>query len=271
MPVTTPRVDAVRIERDALAARVLRGLLDDEFELAFQGIYNPVTGALCSVEALVRWIHPEYGLLAPSAFFVTMENPLVARELTDFVIARACEHLGERQRAGRAVCPIAINVPPSVAAAPNFTPHLHRVLQHYGTDPSLLEIELSESEDAMLFLGSPAKTRALRSMGVKLALDDFGTGYSSLATLSIMDFDTVKIARELVVAVPDSPRACAVLAGVLSMLERLNARVVVEGVETDAQAGWLAQWPNVLMQGFFWGKPRIGLHNVAPAHVARVA
>ncbi|HTJ93174.1 MAG TPA: EAL domain-containing protein [Pararobbsia sp.] len=255
--VASPAANGPRHQRDALAARVLRGLLDDEFALAFQGIYD-AKGALRSVEALVRWIHPDHGLLAPSAFLVTMEHPLVARELTDFVIARACEYLGERQRAGRAVCSVAVNVPPSVAAAPSFAAHLRRVFDQSGADPSLIEIELSESEDATLFLASPAKTRALRNTGIKLALDDFGTGYSSLSTLSIMDFDTVKIARELLVAVPESPRACAVMAGVLNMLEQMAVRIVVEGVETRAQARWLAQWPNVFVQGYLWGKPRLG-------------
>jgi EAL domain-containing protein (putative c-di-GMP-specific phosphodiesterase class I) len=249
--------------RDTLAARAIRGLLANEFELAFQGIYHAATGALHSVEALVRWIHPEYGLLVPSTFFAAMENPIVARELTDFVIARACEHLGERQRTRRAVCPIAINVPPSVAAAPNFTAQLKRVLDQYGADPAWLEIELSETEDATQLLATPAQTRALRQTGVKLALDDFGTGYSSLAALSMMDFDTVKIARELIAAVPESPRACAVMSGVLKLLEQMNVTVVVEGVETNAQARWLAQWPGVLVQGFLWGKPRFGLNGLA--------
>lgn len=258
-----PHANSAQPQRDALAARVLRGLIDNEFELAFQGIYNAATGALCSVEALVRWIHPDHGLLAPSAFLVAMENALVARELTDFVIARACAHLGERQHTGRAVCPVAINVPPSVAAGANFTAQLRRTLDQYGADPALLEIELSESEDATLFLASPAKTRALRNTGVKLALDDFGTGYSSLFALSMMDFDTIKLARELIVAVPESPRACAVMAGVLTMLDQMNVRVIVEGIETEAQARWLAQWPNVLVQGFLWGKPRIGFGNLA--------
>jgi EAL domain-containing protein (putative c-di-GMP-specific phosphodiesterase class I) len=261
------------IERAALANRVRKGLEVGEFELAFQGIHHCGSGELKSVEALIRWIHPEYGLLPPSAFLSTMSDPVVALELTYFVIARACRYLGERQRMGRAVCPVAINVPPSIAARPEFAADIERIALAHGANLSQLEIELSETEDATALLSSPALMRAIRNTGVRIAMDDFGTGYSSLATLSLIDIDTVKVARELMLAVPSNPRACAVTAGALDMLCDLGVRVVVEGIETAAQARWLSRWPDVLVQGYLWGKPRLGLASVAGTehHLLRAA
>ncbi len=246
------------IVHGALANRVRRGLANGEFELAFQGIYHLGTGTLDSVEALIRWIHPERGLLLPSAFLSTMSDPLVAHELTYFVVARACRYLGERQRARHPVCPIAINVPPSIAARPGFAADVEDLAYAEGASPSLLEIELSETEDATALLATPALTRAFRDAGMRIAIDDFGTGFSSLASLGAMAIDTVKIARELMVSVPDNPRACAVMAGVITMLDELGVRIVVEGIETTAQSRWLARWPNLRVQGYLWGTPTLG-------------
>jgi EAL domain-containing protein (putative c-di-GMP-specific phosphodiesterase class I) len=250
------------IEKDQLCQRVRRGLRAGEFALAFQGVYNVKTGALSSAEALIRWLHPEYGTLLPDAFICTIEDPAVARDMTYFVIKSVSRQLGQWQHEGRPVFPIAVNVPPSVAMSEHFTQHVERIARSNGITPGLLQIELSEAEDATLVLASKGLMAGLRELGVQIAIDDFGTGYSSLAMLSAMNIDIVKLAKELLVEVPVCPRACAVVSATLNLLQTLRLTVVVEGVETESQAKWLAQWPHVLTQGFYFGRPTFGLANL---------
>jgi EAL domain-containing protein (putative c-di-GMP-specific phosphodiesterase class I) len=250
------------IEKDQLCQRVRRGLRTGEFALAFQGVYNVKTGALSSAEALIRWLHPEYGTLLPDAFICTIEDPAVARDMTYFVIKSVSRQLGQWQHEGRPVFPIAVNVPPSVAMSEHFTQHVERIARSNGITPGLLQIELSEAEDATRVLASKGLMAGLRELGVQIAIDDFGTGYSSLAMLSAMNIDIVKLAKELLVEVPVCPRACAVVSATLNLLQTLRLTVVVEGVETESQAKWLAQWPHVLTQGFYFGRPTFGLANL---------
>ncbi|WP_245254530.1 EAL domain-containing protein [Paraburkholderia sp. LEh10] len=245
-----------------LERRVSEGLIAGEFPLAFQGIYDVKTGRLARVEALIRWMHPDYGLLLPAAFLVAIDHPLVALQLTYYVIGSACGTIANAQRQGQPVCPVAVNVPPRVVADEHFPATVMQIAQLHGVAPELLELELVETEDAARLLAAPLLTRPLRGAGVRLAIDDFGTGYSSLALLSTIDVDTVKVAREMLNRVPGCPRACAVVACVLSMLECLDVAVVVEGVETRALAQWLAQWPKVLAQGFFYARPTFDYASV---------
>ncbi|AMV42563.1 diguanylate phosphodiesterase [Paraburkholderia caribensis] len=245
-----------------LEQRVSEGLLAGEFRLAFQGIYDVQTGKLARVEALIRWMHPDYGMLLPDAFLVALDHPLVALQLTYHVIDGACRALAHAQRQGQRVCPIAVNVPPRVVADEHFPATVMQIARLHGVEPDLLELELVETEDSTRLLAAPPLTKPLREAGMRLAIDDFGTGYSSLALLSAIDVDTVKVAREMLDGVPDNPRASAVASGVLSMLERLNVAVVVEGVETRALARWLAQWPKVLAQGFFYARPTFDYADV---------
>jgi EAL domain-containing protein (putative c-di-GMP-specific phosphodiesterase class I) len=219
-----------------LEQRVSEGLLAGEFRLAFQGIYDVQTGKLARVEALIRWMHPDYGMLLPDAFLVALDHPLVALQLTYHVIDGACRALAHAQRQGQRVCPIAVNVPPRVVADEHFPATVMQIARLHGVEPDLLELELVETEDATRLLAAPPLTKPF-------------------ALLSTIDVDTVKVAREMLDGVPDCPRASAVASGVLSMLERLNVAVVVEGVETRALARWLAQWPKVLAQGFFYARP----------------
>jgi len=245
-----------------LEQRVSEGLLGGEFRLAFQGIYDVKTGKLARVEALIRWMHPDYGMLLPDAFLVALDHPLVAMQLTYYVIDGACRAIADAQRKGQHVCPISVNVPPRVVADEQFPATVMQIARMHGVEPGLLELELVETEDATRLLAAPPLTRPLREAGMRLAIDDFGTGYSSLALLSTIEVDTVKVAREMLDGVPDCPRASAVASGVLSLLERLDVAVVVEGVETRALVRWLAQWPKVLAQGFLYARPSFDYADV---------
>ncbi|WP_166653496.1 EAL domain-containing protein [Paraburkholderia flava] len=242
--------------RNGLSDRIREGLRAGEFHLVFQGIHESGTGRLVSTEALLRWMHPDYGLLLPDAFLEVLdEDPELAVDVTHFVIDRACAQLGACIRTGRPALPVAVNVPPSVAAQEDFAAEVEQIAHMHGIAPGLIDIELVETEDTARILATRVLTRPLRDSGIRISIDDFGTGYSSLALLSEMDVDTVKLARELLAFVPSRQRASAVIAGILALLDELGMRVVVEGVETIDQARWLEQWPNVLVQGFYFSRP----------------
>lgn len=158
-----------------------------------------------------------------------------------------------------------MNVPPSIAAMPGFADSVQAVCDAHGLGADCIEIELSESEDLMRFPSMPALVQRFRDKGVNIAMDDFSTGYACLAALGPIDFGTVKIAKELLADTPRCPSACMVFSSVLALLERLQVSVVVEGVETPAQA----QWPNVLAQGFFLARRAFGIDKVPGARISK--
>lgn len=249
----------------AIRHRVLEGLKAREFCIAYQGIYRVDNGELAQMEALIRWRHPQYGVLLPGAFHEAFKDAEIMRELTWFVLDAVSADSAAWRARGGAHYPVAVNVPPSIAAMPGFAERLEAICQANGVAPSCIEIELLESEDFVRIPSMSKVVRRLRNKGVSVAMDDFGTGYSCLAALGPIDFGTVKIAKELLERAPHCPNASMVFSSVLTMLMRLNVSVVVEGVETAAQAQWLAQWPHVLAQGFFLARPAFGIANVPGA------
>ncbi|MDR5740747.1 MULTISPECIES: EAL domain-containing protein [unclassified Caballeronia] len=245
----------------ALKRRVLQGLRAGEFCVAYQGIYRVDTSELSQMEALIRWRHPEFGVLLPGSFHEALEDDEVVVELTDFVMNTVSRDIAALQ--ARGVCyPVAINVPPSVASSDGFGERLETVCDAHGITPDLIELELSESQDLARFPSMPRVVQRLRNRGVGVAMDDFGTGFACLSALGPIDFSTVKIAKELLAEAPRCPNARMVFSSVLALLTRLNVKIVVEGVETPAQAQWLAQWPQALAQGFYLARPVFGMGNV---------
>jgi EAL domain-containing protein (putative c-di-GMP-specific phosphodiesterase class I) len=253
---------------DALKRRVLEGLEAGEFCMAYQGIYRVDSGELAQMEALIRWRHPDFGLLLPGAFHQALDDEEVMIELTDFVMNAVSSDIAAWQASGGAAYPVAINVTPSVAAVEGFSEWLEAVCVAHRIPASSLEVELSESQDMAQFPSLPQVVQRLRSHGVNVAMDDFGTGYACLAALGPIKFGTVKIAKELLAETPRCPNARTVFSSVLALLMRLDVTVVVEGVETPAQAQWLAQWPQALAQGFHLARPVFGMGNVPGARMA---
>jgi EAL domain-containing protein (putative c-di-GMP-specific phosphodiesterase class I) len=264
----SPVANAAPKSGHALQRRVLEGLRAGEFCVAYQGIYRVDNGELAQMEALIRWRHPEYGVLLPGAFCESFKDPEVIEAITWFVMDTVAHDIAWWQHGGGARYPVAVNVPPSLAAAPGFTERMEAVCKLHGITPDRIELELSESEDLSRFPSMKNLVQRFRNKGVNIAMDDFGTGYACLAALGPIDFGTVKIAKELLAEAPCNANAGMVFSSVLALLSRLKVSVVVEGVETPAQAQWLAQWPNVMAQGFFLARPAFGMDNVPGARRA---
>lgn len=215
-----------------LERRVCKGLRPGEFHPVFQGVYHVGTGKLSRIEAQVRWAHPEYGLLLHGAFMMSLDRLQVACEMTRCVVESVCDELGDCLREGLEPCPIAISVPPSIVVSEDFAQEIVDVARSHGVAPNLIEIELTESEDAARILSIRTLTSRFRELGVGISLGDFGNRHSSLALLSALDVDPVKLARELLGAVPGDRRSCTVVSAVLGLLDALNIRVVVKALST---------------------------------------
>jgi EAL domain-containing protein (putative c-di-GMP-specific phosphodiesterase class I) len=251
-----PIHQAVAVDRgESLSERVLQGLKSGEFEVAFQPIIHARTRVLWSVECLLRWNHPQYGLLLPGAFAESLHDPDVAREASYFVLGTACRQLEEIQRAGSVLPRVAINIRPSQLLDDGFVIRVADVTALHGIHPSLIELELLETEDASILLATREFTDPLKQLGVHISLDDFGSGYSSLATLGSMNVDTVKLAQDFISRVPTRPRACEVATAILDLLAKLDMTVVVEGVESEAQRNWLEQKGEIYIQGYQIARP----------------
>lgn len=247
---------------NAFESRVLQGLNAGEFHLVFQGAYRAASGTLARLEAQVRWTHPDYGVLLPGSFMMPLEHPQVAFEMAMFVVDRVCRELCDCVAAKLPLRPVAIAMPVHVALDESLAGEIARVARSYGLTPGLFEIEVSDSADAARLLSLRTLTGSLRDAGVSITLGKWGNGGSSMALLGGLDVDTVTVARELMATVPQDKRAAAVMTALMDLLHALDVRVVVSGVDTKEQLQWVSRWPEALVQGFLFERPREGLAGV---------
>ncbi len=244
-------------DRVRLSESVRVGLCAGEFRIAFQPIIHAQTQMLDSVECLLRWQHPRYGLLLPDTFKDAFDDPVVAHEVTRSVLDTVCRQLGELKQAGCPLPSVAINIQPSQLLGDQLVNQIVAATGRYGIEPSLLNLEIVENEEALQLLMLRQFTEPLRDIGVGLALDDFGTGYSSLAVLARASIDSVKLAREFLgpAMLQRSDRTMRLVKNIITLLDELGLKTIVEGVETREQRVWLSQYPGIRLQGYYVGKP----------------
>jgi EAL domain-containing protein (putative c-di-GMP-specific phosphodiesterase class I) len=214
---------------------------------------NGETG-LNGFEALVRWEHPERGLIAPSEFMAIAEDTGLIVPIGDFVLEQALRQVG-RWRQSRPDVTISVNLSTRQLEDPGLASRLARTIDASGTDPSVLCLEVTEDsvehnpELAARMLG------ALKTVGVRLALDDFGTGYSSLSSLRKLPVDTLKIHQSFVTGLGDGSGDAAIVGAVVELGHALGLNVVAEGVETDVQLAQLRDLGCDGAQGYLFGRP----------------
>lgn len=237
-----------------LEARLRHAVRDDRLSLAFQPKYRLSDNTIAGVEALARWVDPEYGEIPPSRFVAIAEEGGLILEVGAWVVRAACRQLQAWQRQGIHL-PIAINVSGRELQHGNPAGIVEAEAAAAGVSASLLEIEITES----VMISESAPVRAgiarLRELGCRIALDDFGTGYSSLAYLTRYPPDRLKIDRAFVNNLDTSPADAAVAKAILSLAEGLGLTVTAEGVERPAQLEWLRQHGCHEVQGFLFSRP----------------
>ena len=243
--------------RASLVARLeteadLRRALDEgELRLHFQPVLSLRDDAFVGAEALVRWQHPERGLLAPADFIAVAEDSGLIAPLGAWVLEEACRQVAAWGDART----VSVNLSPRQLSHSDVPALLARALAETGVQPARLELEITENvlmEQSASVLGT---LRRLKAMGVRLVLDDFGTGWSSLGYLKRFPLDGLKIDREFVDGLGESAEDTAIAAAVLSMAHALELDVTAEGVETEAQLSWLRERGCGCAQGFLLGRP----------------
>ena len=251
---------------DASLSRSLQGrlqlkqnLLDaielDQFVLHYQPRVDAITGELCSMEALVRWIHPEHGMIAPLEFIALAESSGLILRLGEMVMDKACAQMDAWRRAGLALVPVSVNVSPRQFAHGEVPLQLARCLQRHSIAPALLEVEITESAMMGEQHDIIAQLDAIRALGVKLHVDDFGTGYSSLSQLQKLRMDVLKVDRAFTAELGQSREGKVFFQAIVSMAHALGMSVVAEGVETAEQLAILQELACNEVQGYYVARP----------------
>jgi len=245
---------AVNTQREHLA-HIGRALEHSEFVLHYQPKVNMRTGALVGVEALIRWQHPERGLLSPAAFLPAIEDHAVSVAVGEWVIDTALAQAAEWQHIGLNI-PISVNVGAKQLQQIDFVARLASALKRHPTLPaSALELEVLETSALADIAHISGVMRATRQLGVHFALDDFGTGYSSLTYLRRLPADILKIDRSFVSDMLDDTEDLAIVEGVIGLARAFRCDVIAEGVETIAHGELLLALGCELAQGFGISRP----------------
>jgi diguanylate cyclase (GGDEF)-like protein/PAS domain S-box-containing protein len=250
------------MERLTLEHNLRRALEKHELFLVYQPQLEIASGSVVGLEALLRWQHPELGLVPPDRFIRVAENSALILPIGEWVLKTACWAMRRWHEHGLPAVPVAVNVSAVQFRQEGFRDLIARVLEETGLAPQYLELELTES----LLLSNSDLTfpvlRNLKEMGVKLAIDDFGTGYSSLSYLKQFPVHKLKIDRSFVKAVATNPDDAAITSAIISMGKSLNLRVIAEGVENEAQMEFLRRHRCDEIQGYYFSKP-LPLEEVA--------
>jgi len=250
-----PEMNARASERQSVELGLRLALVKKEFQLNYQPKINLETGAIMGAEALIRWRHPERGLLGPIHFIAVAEDSGLIVPIGRWVLREACRQARAWQDAGLPRLRMAINISAVELRSKGFVAGVRTALAETGIQADCLELELTET-----FLMQDSKStadvlHALRNIGVHLALDDFGTGYSSLSYLKRFPIDTLKIDQSFVRDLTTDASDASIVSAVISMGKSLNMRVVAEGIETTEQLDYLRRKICPEGQGYYFSRP----------------
>jgi diguanylate cyclase (GGDEF)-like protein len=231
-----------------------RALDQQQFVVHYQPRVDLVAGTASSMEALVRWECPGKELIGPDRFIPLAEETGLIVRLGEQVLDSVCRQLARWARDGEALVPVSVNVSPRQFSQSDILALFRTASARHGIDPSLLEIEVTESSMMQEGIGELTVFRQLRELGIKLCIDDFGTGYSSLSQLQKLRFDVLKIDRAFVLRI-EHAEGNTLIASMIAMAHALGMRVVAEGVENQRQMQLLKTLGCDEGQGYFFSRP----------------
>jgi diguanylate cyclase (GGDEF)-like protein/PAS domain S-box-containing protein len=248
-------MNAHALESLLMANKLRLALENDELQLHYQPIIDLASGKVSALEALLRWQHPELGMVPPSRFIPLAEDSGLIIPIGDWVLKRACRQMKAWQALGIAPRRIAVNLSVRQFKQKDLAQRIATILERTGFAPQSLELEITESmvmqdpDEAVEILDR------LHRMGICLAIDDFGTGYSSLNYLKRLPVDFLKIDRSFVREIPSDREDVAITRAVIALAKSLDLRVIAEGVETEAQRAFLEAEGCDEAQGYLFAKP----------------
>lgn len=250
----TSDMDAAGVERLRLETDLRKALERGELLFHYQPQVDTRTGTVVGAEALLRWQHPEQGMIPPFRFIPVAEEIGLIVEMGNWGIREACRELVELRKEGLELPKIAVNVS-ALQFNKNFCPTVREILEDSGLPASALELELTESilmEDSH---GTVKALQELKAMGLRLSIDDFGTGYSSLSYLSRFPLDELKIDRSFVIDFDKSANDASLVRAIIAMGQSMQLELVAEGVETSEQFHFLTSHGADVIQGYLFSRP----------------
>jgi diguanylate cyclase (GGDEF)-like protein len=250
-----PQMNARVAEQLKLENDLRNALRDEQYTLYYQPKFDLASGAMVGMEALIRWKHPERGMVSPVDFIPLLEETGMILEVGRWALERAALDHAAWCVAGWRPPRIAVNVSPAQLRRRDFVAHVADALAAVDRAGERIDVEITESMLMEDVEGSIAKLKAMQVMGLHVAVDDFGTGYSSLSYLARLPINSLKIDRSFIIQMSKSPEQMAIVSTVISLARALNLRVVAEGVETEEQANLLRLLRCDEVQGYLFGKP----------------
>jgi diguanylate cyclase (GGDEF)-like protein/PAS domain S-box-containing protein len=252
----SPEMNTRAVERHTLETALRQAIEHQQFKLYYQPLVDMHTGKVVGVESLLRWDHPQRGLLAPGTFIGVAEESGLIEPIGQWVLRTACQRAKAWQDAGYPPLKVAVNISARQLLRPReFARGLSRVLSATGLEPRYLELEMTES---LLIQNAEENIAVLRKLGqdgMRIAVDDFGTGYSSLSYLRQLPIDTLKIDRSFVRDVESDPEDAAIIQAIVAMGHSLGLQVTAEGVETRGQLEALSRLQCDEYQGYLFSRP----------------
>lgn len=243
------------IERLKLESGIRRAIEANQLVLHYQPQVEGSSRRLAGVEALVRWHHPELGMVGPDRFIPVAEDTGLIAPLGEWVLRKACEQQVRWRHARQDDLQVAVNISALQFRRPDFIESVKRIIAETGANPNLIELEITESALTQTTEELIAKLNELVATGITLALDDFGTGYSSLAILKKLPIGRLKLDKSFVQDLPGDAEDAAIASAALSIARDLSIEVVAEGVETEEQRSYLLERGCHIMQGYLFARP----------------
>jgi len=252
----SPEMNTRAVERHTLETALRQAIERQQFKLYYQPLIDMHSGKVIGVEALLRWDHPQRGLLAPGTFMAVAEESGLIEPIGQWVLRTACQRAKAWQDAGYPPLKIAVNISARQLIRPReFARGLSRVLSATGLEPRYLELEMTESLLIQNAEENIAMLRKLGQDGMRIAVDDFGTGYSSLSYLRQLPIDTLKIDRSFVRDIESDPEDAAIIQAIVAMAHSLGLQVTAEGVETRGQLEALSRLGCDEYQDYLFSRP----------------
>lgn len=249
--------DNSSLERLTLQHELKRAIQRDEFVLHYQPQYHLGTGEIVGVEALIRWQHPERGLVPPGLFIPQAEESGIIMQIGDWVLEEACRQNKAWQEAGLRHIPVSVNLSIRQFLQQNLTEKVSDILNRTGLKAEYLDLEITETMTMDVKHASRCLLE-LTKLGINISIDDFGTGYSSFHYLKTLPIGRLKIDRSFVRDIQQDPGDAAIVAAIIAMAHNLNLQVIAEGVENEVQMQFLQKHLCDEMQGYLWSPPVSG-------------
>lgn len=243
------------IKRSALERDLRNAIVNNEFYLEYQPIFDAKTENVIGMEALIRWHSPEKGVIAPGEFIPLTEEIGLIVPIGEWVISEVCRQIKAWQLSDYVTVPVTINIAEIQLESKGFLSTIAKYIKLYDIEPHFLHIELTESNIMHSISRNERILKMIKLMGLTVLLDDFGTGYSSLSYLQRLPVDVIKIDKSFVNEIKRTLPEHLIISDIISIAHRLNKAVIAEGVETIEQLNYLKQFECDAIQGFYFSKP----------------